>query len=112
MAVSSEARNRPRLSQNPDYMLPILIPVAWLAIVALLVALCRMAARTDAEQAPDVGGGSRVQAPVYQLRPSTQPAMKAIGSRPHLAEGRLRRAQPLLTAHGARAHAARSAAES
>jgi len=101
-------------------MLLILIPVAWLAIATLFVALCRMAARADSELAPGAPGADAYriddaypggQRPVHQLRRATQHAAHATGSR-SLAEGRLRRARPPLTAHGARARAARSAAES
>jgi hypothetical protein len=45
-------------------MLILLIPIAWIAVVALLVVLCRIAARADATPAPaadsnprSIGGG-------------------------------------------------------
>src|ERR1700730_9108342 len=108
-------------------MLPILIPVAWLAVVALLVALCRTAARADAEPAPGSGGHPRSgprgrvvwrrdglvvreEAPARALQPGPLQHRGPITRSRRIAPQPL--AQRRLRAHGARAHAGRSAAES
>jgi hypothetical protein len=41
-----------RLANNPEQMLFILIPIAWLAVLTLFIAVCRIAARGDTLTAP------------------------------------------------------------
>jgi hypothetical protein len=41
-------------ANNTSHMLLILIPIAWLTVVTVFVAICRMAARGDVSSAPPV----------------------------------------------------------
>jgi hypothetical protein len=50
--MSSEGRATPRSSELSEHMLIILISLAWLAVVVLSVAACRMAASADRAPAP------------------------------------------------------------
>jgi hypothetical protein len=81
-------------ANNTPHMLLILIPIAWLTVVTLFVAICRTAARGDA--APE--------------RPAAQPIARAVGEGLLLWEDPLevtlqdkrRRNRGRLTAHGVR----------
>jgi hypothetical protein len=97
-------------------MLLILIPVGWLAVLTLLVAVCRIAARADAAPtvAPSEPGGYRrpvgngltlwedLPSPALARRPALQTRVSRREARPQLTGGRTMRRKRRVVAHGAR----------
>jgi hypothetical protein len=90
---------RGHLERLAHSMLLILIPVVWLAIAALFVALCRMAARGDAAMisTPKPGTPSSTFAGLvlFEDRSGRMPRDERLGrsTRPMASTGRTRRAR-------------------
>lgn len=97
-------------------MLLILIPVGWLAVLTLLVAVCRIAARADraptlAPSGPvgyrrSVGNGltlwEDLPSPTLARRPAVQSSAARREARPQLTGERTIRRKRRVVAHGAR----------
>jgi hypothetical protein len=76
-------------------MLLILIPLAWLAVIALLVAICVTAARADAAPAPRAGEHLGAIGDRLVLRAA--PPASSLASRRAFAQASRRQAVPPLT---------------
>ena len=86
-------------------MLLILIPVAWLALVALFVALCRMAASADRAPSPSVGAyppALRYGLAVWEGSPAFALQRRPLAHRRPLHGRRPAARNRRLTAHGVR----------
>lgn len=81
-------------------MLPILLLIVWLAVMALFVAICRMAAHGDAQPAPDATRPARTIGAGLVVWEEEQPSTRPHAGRWHVAHWRP-------TARGVRTHSAR-----
>jgi hypothetical protein len=85
-------------------MLFILIPIAWLALLTLLVCICRIAARADVEPSLLATPATRVAESIALSRTvlAAPPARRSHPRRPRLAAQRPTARRSRLAAHGIR----------
>jgi hypothetical protein len=88
-------------ANNTSHMLFIVIPIAWLTVVTLFVAVCRSAARGDGRRAPSESDGTTVNTSIDGLVLWEDPAEVA------LRDMRPRKPHRLLAGHGLTHHGAR-----
>jgi len=85
-------------------LLLILVPVAWLAVVALIVAICRMAAKGDGRRAcavEDAPIAARNGLVIWEL-PATGAVPDRLPVEPRPQGSRAARRRRLIAGHGAR----------
>lgn len=87
-------------ANNTSHMLFIVIPIAWLTVVTLFVAVCRSAARGDGRRAQSESGGTTVNTSIDGLVLWEDPVEVALQDmRPH-------KPHRLLAGHGLTHHGA------